>query len=39
VPDALPSNTAWYLPWRYGRWTGAHIDPKTRLDLHDHTGH
>ena len=23
----------WYTPWRYGYWTGAHIDPKTRLDL------
>ncbi len=32
-PDALPSDAAWYRPWRYGRWTGAHIDPKTRLDL------
>jgi putative membrane protein insertion efficiency factor len=33
VPDELPENAAWYLPWRYGRWTGAHIDPNTRLDL------
>jgi uncharacterized protein len=33
VPDALPSDAAWYRPWHYGRWTGDHIDPKTRLDL------
>jgi hypothetical protein len=36
IPETLPANAAWYLPWRYGRWTGKHIDPKTRLDLHDH---
>jgi putative membrane protein insertion efficiency factor len=33
VPDALPGRARWYLPWRYGRWTGRHIDPGTRLDL------
>ena len=33
VPDRLPAAAAWYLPWRYGQWTGAHIDPKTRLDV------
>lgn len=33
VPDTLPPGAAWYRPWRYGRWTGDHIDPKTRLDL------
>jgi uncharacterized protein len=33
IPDALPANAAWYLPWRYGRWTGRHIHPDTRLDL------
>ena len=33
VPEALPAAARWYLPWRYGRWTGRHIDPKTRLDL------
>jgi putative membrane protein insertion efficiency factor len=33
VPDALPVDAAWYAPWRYGHWTGAHIDPATRLDL------
>ena len=35
VPDALPAGATWYMPWRYGQWTGRHIDPKTRLDLHD----
>lgn len=33
VPDALPDDARWYLPWRYGHWTGAHIDPKTRFDI------
>jgi len=33
IPEALPADAVWYRPWRYGRWTGAHIDPKTRLDL------
>jgi putative membrane protein insertion efficiency factor len=35
VPERLPGGAAWYAPWRYGAWTGAHIDPKTRLDLND----
>jgi putative membrane protein insertion efficiency factor len=33
VPEALASHAHWYMPWRYGRWTGRHIDPGTRLDL------
>jgi putative membrane protein insertion efficiency factor len=33
VPDALPSNSRWYMPWRYGRWTGRHIHPDHRLDV------
>ncbi len=33
VPDELPAGGRWYMPWRYGRWTGRHIDPATRLDL------
>jgi putative membrane protein insertion efficiency factor len=32
VPEAALPGAAWYAPWRYGRWTGQHIDPKTRLD-------
>ena len=35
VPERLAEGARWYLPWRYGFWTGAHIDPKTRLDLRD----
>ena len=35
VPETLPRKAVWYTPWRYGRWTGAHIDPATRLDLRD----
>ena len=23
VPDALPPNARWYLPWRYARWRGT----------------
>jgi putative membrane protein insertion efficiency factor len=33
VPATLSSHAHWYTPWRYGRWTGRHIDPRTRLDL------
>lgn len=32
IPDALPEDARWYAPWRYGRWSGDHIDPQTRLD-------
>ena len=32
VPGELPANSpAGTKPWRYGHWTGGHIDPKTRL--------
>lgn len=33
VPEMLPGRAVWYLPWRYGHWTGRHIHPGTRLDL------
>lgn len=33
VPPELKPGARWYLPWRYGFWTGDHIDPATRLDL------
>jgi uncharacterized protein len=23
VPEALPPQACWYLPWRYGRWRGT----------------
>jgi putative membrane protein insertion efficiency factor len=32
IPEEIPARAAWYLPWRYGRWTGRHIHPHTRLD-------
>ena len=32
VPEVPLPGSVWYLPWRYGHWTGHHIDPKTRLD-------
>lgn len=33
VPATLRPSARWYRPWSYGYWTGAHIDPSTRLDL------
>lgn len=32
VPVCLPERGRWYMPWRYGFWSGKHIDPDTRLD-------
>lgn len=32
IPDQVPARARWYLPWRYGRWTGAHISAEQRLD-------
>jgi uncharacterized protein len=29
VPDALPTQSHWYLPWRYGRWRGVNDHPET----------
>ena len=26
VPETLPAGARWYRPWRYGRWTGRHIE-------------
>lgn len=31
LPERLPDTARWYLPWRYGRWTGAHIPEEHRL--------
>lgn len=25
VPQVLRRDARWYLPWRYGQWTGRHI--------------
>ncbi len=33
VPEKLKPGARWYLPWTYGYWTGAHMDPKSRLDI------
>lgn len=27
VPESLPENSRWYLPWRYGRWRGTNTEP------------
>jgi putative membrane protein insertion efficiency factor len=35
VPETLNPAARWFLPWRYGYWTGAHIARSTRLDLPD----
>jgi len=26
VPDVLHEHHPWWAPWRYGRWSGAHIE-------------
>ena len=30
VTGALPANSRWYLPWRYGRWRGVNNCPQPR---------
>ena len=25
IPERLPPESRWYMPWRYGRWSGRHI--------------
>ena len=32
VPERLDAGYRWWRPWVGARWTGAHIDPSTRLD-------
>ena len=32
VPEEKLPGACWYLPWRYGHWTGRHIHPDVRLD-------
>ncbi len=27
VPNTLPENAVWYMPWRYGRWRGVNVPP------------
>lgn len=26
VPDAVPGGASWFRPWRYGLWSGRHIE-------------
>ena len=28
VARAAPANARWYLPWRYGRWSGVNDSPQ-----------
>ncbi|MBS1167748.1 MAG: yidD [Proteobacteria bacterium] len=32
VPEAIDPAYRWWRPWAGAQWTGAHIDPATRLD-------
>jgi len=27
VPETLPEESRWYMPWRYGRWRGVNATP------------
>ena len=31
VPDMISEQIPWYKFWKFGFWTGNHIDPKTKL--------
>ncbi|MEM8796910.1 MAG: membrane protein insertion efficiency factor YidD [Pseudomonadota bacterium] len=31
VPERLSCCARWYMPWRYGYWTGQHMDKDTSL--------
>jgi putative membrane protein insertion efficiency factor len=32
VPAALPADSAWYRPWRYGRWRSTLPEPPIRCE-------
>ena len=32
VPRQFPEKIPWYKFWRFGYWTGKHIDPETKLN-------
>ena len=32
VPDQLPAEARWYLPWRYARWRGVNSEPGAAQD-------
>src|ERR1700758_1532953 len=31
VPETLPADSRWYMPWRYGRWRGTNAGPAMHL--------
>ena len=35
VPDIAEMRVPWWAPWRYGRWTGAHITKRFSGSRHD----
>jgi uncharacterized protein len=35
VPQSLPPQACWYLPWRYGRWRGVNQHPHSGHDVCD----
>lgn len=32
VPQTVPRNARWYLPWRYGRWAGVNAVAADRAE-------
>lgn len=36
VPEVLPENAAWYVPWRYGRWRGPLLCEEIAADALPH---
>jgi|SRR5581483_9687015 len=35
VPQALPADSCWYMPWRYGRWRSTDPGPAMQRDSPD----
>jgi uncharacterized protein len=33
VSEALPTESRWYMPWRYGRWRGTNRNPASSQPL------
>jgi putative membrane protein insertion efficiency factor len=31
VPEQLPPQSRWYIPWRYGRWRGTNAGPSSEM--------
>lgn len=34
VPQTLPAQARWFTPWRYGRWSGRHIEHRFHTTDH-----